>query len=690
MGASWQTALLVSVVGTAYPDRVAVQPAEMEAMRAWAGSHFGLGPASQPDRGISAVGPSWPFSFIYDDRSFTERCKDWKFERATRTRDLARIEHTLTWRDPKADLVVRCVLVEYTDFPTIEWTLSFKNEGSAKSAVLADIQALDSRFERADGGEFLLHHAVGSPADGSDYAPLETPLPPKACKIISAAGGRPTNSDLSYFNLEQPGGGVIVVVGWPGQWAARFDRDEGKSLRIRAGQELTHFALEPGEEVRSPLIVLQFWGGDYLRSQNIWRRWMIAHNLPRPGGNLPPPQLVSSSARVTNEMVGANEENQIMHIDRYVEERFDLDYWWMDAGWYPNVNGWPNVGTWEVDTTRFPRGLRAISDYARSKGMKTIVWFEPERVTPGTWLYKHHPEWLLGADGGTRLLNLGNPDARKWLTDHIDKLLTEQGIGLYRQDFNMDPLSYWRAADAPDRQGITENKYVCGYLAYWDELRRRHPDMLIDSCASGGRRNDLETMRRAVPLWRSDHPYVAESQQSMTIGVSLWIPYQGTATIASTNAPYYGGGWTPVEPYMFWSNTAPSLGLPIDIRERGLDYDALRRLVGQWRAISRYYYGDFYPLIACNRLKDCWAAWQFDCPDIGEGFIQVFRRSQSPYELARLKLHGLDADTTYTLGDIDGKQTFPARSGRELSEQGLPVTLSTRPAAIVITYQVRD
>ena len=100
-----------------------------------------------------------------------------------------------------------------------------------------------------------------------------------------------------------------------------------------------------------------------------------------------------------------------------------------------------------------------------------------------------------------RLLNLGNPAGAPWLIDHVDHLLTDQGIDLYRQDFNINPLRLSGAhTDAADRQGITEIRHVKAYLAYWDELRHRHPDMLIDSCASGGRRNDLETLRRAVPL----------------------------------------------------------------------------------------------------------------------------------------------------------------------------------------------
>jgi alpha-galactosidase len=112
----------------------------------------------------------------------------------------------------------------------------------------------------------------------------------------------------------------------------------------------------------------------------------------------------------------------------------------------------------------------------------------------------------------------------------VSGLITGQGIDLYRQDFNMDPLGYWRAADEPDRQGITEMRHVEGYLAYWDELRRRHPGLLIDSCASGGRRNDLETLRRAVPLLRSDYqsfqgdPAYAPGNQGHTYGLSSCAP----------------------------------------------------------------------------------------------------------------------------------------------------------------------
>ena len=126
----------------------------------------------------------------------------------------------------------------------------FSEQRPATSPILENIQALDRRWQRGGEGEFLLHHAVGSPATKSDYGPRETPLPPGASKRIAAAGGRPTNSDLSYFNLEWPGQGLILAVGWPGQWAAEFARDQAAGIRIRAGQELDPFQAPAGR--RSP------------------------------------------------------------------------------------------------------------------------------------------------------------------------------------------------------------------------------------------------------------------------------------------------------------------------------------------------------------------------------------------------------------------------------------------------------
>jgi alpha-galactosidase len=613
-----------------------------------------------------------PFSFVYGDKTSDQLLATWKFREETVRLDAARSQRTQVYTDPNTGLELRCVIVQYDRYPTVEWTLYFKNTGSSDTSILQDIRTLDATFPRAGDAEFLLHHFVGSLAAANDYQPLQDELAAATVKRITTQGGRPTNSDLPYFNVETGGGGVIAVVSWAGQWAADFVRDAGKNLRVCGGQELTHFRLRPGEEVRSPMSVLQFYRGDWIRAQNVWRSWMFEHNLPRPAGKPLAPMISACNGNhypgiITN----AAEERHF--LERYLEEGVRPDYWWEDAGWYPCDNvGWPKTGTWEVEKNRWPGGIRAVSDWCRSQGIKTIVWFEPERVHPGTWIADQHPEWVHGGkDGG--LLKLGEPDCRRWLTDHIDRLIVQEGIDLYRQDFNIDPLSYWRAADAEDRQGITEIRHVEGYFAFWDELLRRHPGMLIDSCASGGRRNDLETLRRAVPLLRSDYTFEPVGEQNHTFGVSFWMPFNGT-------------GFITVDKYLIRSQMSPEFTVGIDTRRKDLDYKLFRELTDQWRLVSPCYFGDYYPLTKFELGNAIWMAWQFDRTDTGQGFVQAFRRGDCPEESVVLRLRGLDPDARYTLKDVDAGSSWQA-SGRELLDEGITVTSPVRPAAILITYQ---
>lgn len=623
--------------------------------------------------GPALVEPVLPFSFTYDGRTFADLVAQWPASRAKKALDDGRTQYVMSWSDPDTGLVVRAEAVAYHDFATVEWTVYLKNTGVADTPIIEEVQALDIGMERGDRGEFLLHHFVGSPCQINDYEPLETPLTGGMTKTVSGARGRATSSDLCYFNVESTcGDGLIIGLGWPGQWSASFIRDDAKKLRIRAGQENTHFILHPGEEVRTPLVALQFWKGDWINAQNLWRRWMIAHTMPRPGGKAVVPFVTADTSAQYGEMINADEAKQIYFIDRYLEEQLPIDYWWMDAGWYPCDGSWPKTGTWEVDKTRFPRGLRAVSDHAHRNGIDIIVWFEPERVAADTWLSNTHPEWIFGGKEGG-LLNLGNPDALNWLIDHVDKLLTEEGIDLYRQDFNMDPLDHWRGNDAPDRQGITENKHIVGLFQYWDTLRSRHPDLLIDTCASGGRRNDLETLRRAVPLWRTDFPFNPIATQCHTYGISFWIPFSGT-------------GVKVIDNYDFRSNAAPEFTCHWDLRDKGLDYALMRRQLADWRRYAPNFMGDYYPLTPYSTDSGVWMAWQFDRPEAGEGMVQVFRREGSIYDSARLPLRGLDPDASYNVQNID-EESVVTVSGRDLMEPGLQVTPSQRPCALVYLYK---
>jgi alpha-galactosidase len=632
-----------------------------------------------------------PFSFVYDDKASDELLKTWKLEAQHDKIDEYRTRHRLAWRDTDTGLEVRWEGLEFTDFESIEWTIYLTNTGEQETPIIEDIKALDAHFLRPKGHEYRLRHWDGTHVTADDFAPKSTLLEAGRELSFRPNGGRPTGGNWPYYNLETEGEGVIIVVGWPGRWYANYRRDSGNGLHVTSGQEATHFKLLPGETVRTPLVVMQFWReGDWIDAQNTWRQWMIKHNIPRPGGErLPLPQFAACSSHQFAEMTKANEQNQIQFIDSYLKKGLKLDYWWMDAGWYVGAveKGWPWTGTWEVDRrpNRFPNGLRAISDHAHAKDVKIIVWFEPERVAAGTWLATEHPEWVLGGSGGG-LLNLGDPKAWEWLVNHIDKIISDEGIDLYRQDYNINPLSFWRNNDAADRQGITENKYVMGYLAYWDELLRRHPELVIDSCASGGHRNDLETMRRAVPLLRSDYLFEPVGQQGHTYGLSFWLPFHGTGYTPSNAAGWgWGTGGLSYGPYVRRSNMCPHGTGCFDFRVK-VDDELILKLYNEWKQIGPDYFGNYYPLTDYNLSKKEWIGWQFSSLDGAQGFVQAFRREHCMYTAAELKLRGLDPDASYVFTNHDtGKsQTLV---GRELLDKGLAVSITEQPGSAVITYQ---
>ena len=363
-------------------------------------------------------------------------------------------------------------------------------------------------------------------------------------------------------------------------------------------------------------------------------------------------------------------ENQLQWIDRCLEEKLPIDLWWVDAGWYPVPKGapWWTYGTWEVDKTRFPKGLNPVMDYAHSKGLGTVLWFCPEPVRPGTELHTNHKDWLLGGC----LLNLGNPEAWKWLVGRFDGYITDLKLDVYRNDNDINPLDLWLAADAPDRRGISEIRHATGFLAFYDELLKRHPNLLIDNCCAGGRRNDIETLRRSVPLWKSDYWGETTDMQCQTYGLASWLPYFGHA----------GGQF---DTYTFRSNMYPSVIIDGDLRNKNRDYATLRRNLNQLRRVAPNFLGDYYPLTPYSRAADVWMAWQYDRPEVGEGVVQAFRRPGCQKDSLQVALRGLDPEATYEVQDADKKEAV-SMSGKELM-QGLTVTLPDKPAAALIIYK---
>ena len=188
-----------------------------------------------------------PFSFTYGGKSSASLLNSWSRKESHRSLDANRVERVISWTDPVDHLLVKCVLVEYSDYPMAEWTVYFRNEGSGSTPILENIQGLDTSFSHDGGGEFMLNGNEGDFCAADSYRPFQIVLnaststnfapPSYSGKSCDGPQGWP------YYNLQTPGGGIILAIGWPGQWASSFKREGENGLRVQAGQQTTHFYL---------------------------------------------------------------------------------------------------------------------------------------------------------------------------------------------------------------------------------------------------------------------------------------------------------------------------------------------------------------------------------------------------------------------------------------------------------------
>ena len=627
---------------------------------------------------------SFPTSFRIGDTEYHGFGKDFKeLDRVVETTD---ISETTTIRFSYGDtLELRLVSTLYPAYAAYEWTVYFTNVGTENSPTISEINGCDYTIQATNP------HLRGIYGDGGYDSMPNMPYDINISGMnleINNETGRSTYGRFPYFQLTHNSGGMFFAVGWPGQWRAGFDSWNG-SLRIYDGQMKLDTYLRPGQTIRTPLSSFLFYNGnDTDRATNLWRNFYIDCNMRKPGGETFEPAVAAVTSWMYGEMVGANEANQIDAIKTYHDNGIALDYFWMDAGWYyktgtQSLDVWLPTGTWYVDESRFPTKFKAISDYAHSKGTKTILWFEPEVVRLDPALFGEtsvRKEWLL-PKSGTKLVDYGNPEAREWLLNRVCTILEEGDIDLYRQDYGVGyPASEWQANDPAGQTGITENLYVQGYLWFLDGIIARFPDMMIDACAAGGGRNDLETMRRAVPLHKSDGAYSEHDiKQSMNASLFAWLPYFGTVVDGPATC-------NRVDRYGLRSSFCSFPVLEYNLNSSELDWQTAKACVDEWEQIKGFYDDDYYLLSEWNRSDKEWTAWEFYDPASGKGFFEVFRPANATDSSFTVKLKGLKNSASYKLTDTEGRFEVTV-SGSELKKAGYTITLAEAYSSAVVLIE---
>ncbi|PSL44586.1 alpha-galactosidase [Saccharothrix carnea] len=174
----------------------------------------------------------------------------------------------------------------------------------------------------------------------------------------------------------------------------------------------------------------------------------------------------------------------------------------IDAGWYDDgASWWDSVGEWQPSQTRFPRGIEEVLTRIREHGMVPGLWLEPEVVGVRSPVADKLPEEAFLRHGGVRVvehdryhLDLRHPAAVAHLDEVVDRLVEQLGVGYFKLDYNIDPgVGTDVGADSAGDGLLGHNR---AHQAWLDRVLDRHPDLVLENCASGAMRMDYALLSR--------------------------------------------------------------------------------------------------------------------------------------------------------------------------------------------------
>ena len=333
------------------------------------------------------------------------------------------------------------------------------------------------------------------------------------------------------------------------------------------------------------------------------------------------------------------------------------------------------------------------------------MWFEPERVTDPENLeknYGYNKEWAINLefeqknspDSKARNAisnNIGNPDCYKWTTDRICKVLRENKVEMYREDNNCNPAILWKHLDGlegENRRGITECKFIDAHYRMWDDIiectKSYGGCAFVDSCASGGGRNDLESMRRGVPLLRSDADRTSVALRlSMTTAFNKWIPFCGANSREKIGENDSTGK---SDVYIWRASYLPVMNVDSQfVYEPEQNFDIMRFGLKEWKKVNPYLLKEFYTLTPWHSEaeNDSFTSYTYYDRENKKGVLLAFCQERCDVRTLPVKLPFADENQKCILIDEDTKEETICTDG------SFNITFDKPRSAKLYFYEVR-
>jgi alpha-galactosidase len=593
---------------------------------------------------------------------------------------------TVHLRYGPAQLEIAYHVIVYAGTAVTERWLVVRNAGATPVRVdRLDSIALDIPADKYELISF-------TSAWGLEFEEVREPLEGET--VLETRKGRSSNDRHPWFALARADGDTLSASAmWSGNWVFRFEpRDEG-AYRISGGLHDWEFAktLQPGESVEGAHVALVLGSDPELNDVSAQytsvgrRNWYPQNELSR----RLPVEWNHWFSYIDKEI---DEETFKRNVDEAA--RMGLEVCTLDAGWFglsdPRTN-WKDLrGDWDmINTARFPSGLRALSDYTHEQGLKFGLWCEIEGLGPLADLGETRPEFVARRDG-ERLgyVCFGNPAAQEWAYATLDRLITDYALDWVKLDFNLDPGAGCNRTDHGHQAGDGLYEHYQGYYRVLERVRERHPEVILESCSSGGLRIDLGLLRRTHLTFLSDPDWPEHDLQifwgastmlapemCLHWGWSEWIdskhPHQTfdprDPNLKQHQLDYYvrngmlgAFGYSqrlPDLPEWVWQRLEYHARMYQDVVRRFVRTGVIYRLTGQPKREGR---------------GDRWAGFLYALPDGSEHLLFVFRLHGGEPERV-LRMRALDPNAVYSVTALT-EGTTQQQTGSQLMESGLRFT----------------
>ncbi len=556
-------------------------------------------------------------------------------------------------------LNVDCILLYslFRDYAVISRSVKFYNHGTEK--VLLD-RVFSASIDLPDA-EYEMVQLSGAWARERDIICRKLNV---GIQGINSKRGISSAEQNPFIALKRPetnefsGEAIGVSLIYSGNHIESVEVDTCNMTRIQIGINPNGFSwlLNPGELFQSPEAVFvysdQGMNGMSQTFHKIYRT-RLARGLWRDRER---PILINNWEATGPQFT----QQQILDIASAAKQ-MGIDLFVLDDGWFgKRDDDKSGLGDWYVtDYNKLPEGIGGLARKINAMGMKFGLWFEPEMVNKDSDLYREHPDWILCAPGRSAspsrnqfVLDFTREEVVEYVYGLMERVLMDAPVTYVKWDMNRYLTETYSIAQKTDEQGKVFHKYILGVYQLYERLIIKFPEILFESCSSGGARFDPGMLYYAPQAWTSDNTDAIE-RVKIQYGTSYVYPLSSMGAHVSEVPNQQVGRITPLETR---GNVAQfgMLGYELDLGK--LTKQELQIIKGQVEFHKKYQKlfmnGDFYRLQ--NPFENKSGAWMVVSEDKNEALIGFYKiLNVANEEWVRLKLSGLDKNKRYIFDEDD-------------------------------------